>query len=323
MDYVSAGFEVPEIRPHHLKIPRNAPAFPKRERIGSPPFHWQRQLMLMGEGQPGGINYLVLRDTVSGGQPTQWHFWTLSEKIGTPAEAADREAFLRDRPGDKSQPLRELNGSRFVALGQFDKDLAYFIANPSDTPRYTLRYGTTGGAYGLRGFKEFQDLLHLQLPGDGSYFVALFPRAKGSGAPEFASQGSGKVIRIRGTFGTDYCFLSKATGKAKADEARFEGTAASVQDRTSGLILALAAPGSVAYGKHALSSPIPCSLSVADDKPAVRLPDGSPAGEITLRAPGKWSLVDAINGVSLEKKLRRYVLRVPAGVGTVKFTKAQ
>ena len=30
---------------------------------------------------PGGKNYLVLRDTMAGGQPTQWQFWTLSRGV--------------------------------------------------------------------------------------------------------------------------------------------------------------------------------------------------------------------------------------------------
>ena len=47
---------------------------------------WQRQLWLVSDEKPEGITYLILRDTITGGQPSQWNFWTLSEKLGTPQE---------------------------------------------------------------------------------------------------------------------------------------------------------------------------------------------------------------------------------------------
>ena len=45
---------------------------------------WQRRLMSVKDDDADGVRYIILRDTVRGDQPTQWHFWTLSEKIGTP-----------------------------------------------------------------------------------------------------------------------------------------------------------------------------------------------------------------------------------------------
>lgn len=52
-------------------------------------------------------------------------------------------------------------------------DVDYFIASPTDTPRHTLRYG---GTWAGSKVPDYQDLLHLQLPGDGSYFIVVFPR---------------------------------------------------------------------------------------------------------------------------------------------------
>lgn len=321
LDYVSVGFDVPEIKQHHLKMPRKAPAFPKREAEGEPPFHWQRQALLTRSEHPGGVNYLVLRDTVSGGQPTQWHFWTLSEKIGTPQQAADREAFLKDKPGNKVCALRELVGDRFTALGQFDVDLDYYIAGPTGTPRYTLRYGTGGSAYGLRGFYEFQDLLHLQMGGDGCYFVAMFPRGRDEPAPAFSTLAKGKVIRIAGAFGTDYCFLSEEPDQVRAGPVRFAGTAGMVQDRPSGLALMLGAEGSVSCGDYSLAAAAPASLRVAPYGLRLELPEGAVGGKVTFRAPGRWSLHGARPGAALSKGWRSYVLTFADGTRCVQLTR--
>jgi len=323
LDYVSVGFEVPEIVPHHLQMPKDAPAFPKRKKVGAPPFHWRRQLMLFGSEQPGGVNYLLLRDTVSGGQPTQWHFWTLSQKIGTSSEAANRDAFLKDKPGDKVAPLRELKGNRFTALGQFDVDLEYYIASPLDTPRYTLRYGTRGGAYGLTNFNEFQDLMHLQLPGDGCYYVAMFPRFQNEKTPEFATLCEGKVIKIAGTFGTDYGFLTDDPVEVKAEHVAFKGTAAAVQDRASGMVLALAAPGEVTYREYGLSAQIPVSLRVTPYAVVLELPEGSSGGEVQVRAPGRWSLVKGQGGIGIAQGRNGCTLTVPEGVRNISLTNEQ
>ena len=86
------------------------------------------------------VNYFLIRDTMSGGKPTMWSFWTHSEKIGTPDEARD-PSFLADLPGEKILPARELNGDRFTAIGQYGVDMEYYIASPTDTPRSTLRWG--------------------------------------------------------------------------------------------------------------------------------------------------------------------------------------
>ena len=319
LDYVNVGFVVPEYRPIHLDMPGDAPTFPKRDRIGEPPFHWRRQLLLSREQEPGGVNYLVLRDTVQGEQPTQWHFWTLSEKIGSPEEVKDRAAFLKDKPGDKITASRELKGNRFTALGQFELDLDYYIASPVDTPRYTLRYGTTGSAYAIRGFNEFQDLLHLQLPDDGSYFVAMFPRPQAEAPPTFETLGKGAIIKIAGAFGRDYCFLASEPREAKADKAAFSGTCGSVRDRKQGLSLHLGAAGSVGYGDYELASPVACSLSVAADSLKLHFPDNSPGGELTVTAPGKLSLPAAPPGVTLSTKGKRHILAVPPKLRSIKL----
>ena len=73
----------------------------------------------------------------------------------------------------KLVPARELPaGSRYTAIGQFNMDVEFFVASPAGTPRHTLRYG----GFNNSRVPEYQDLLHLQQPGDGAYYVAIFPR---------------------------------------------------------------------------------------------------------------------------------------------------
>jgi hypothetical protein len=323
LDYVSAGFEVTEVAPHLISMPKDAPAFPKRDKVGKAPFHWQRQLLLAKDDQPGGVNYLVLRDTVAGGQPTQWHFWTLSEKLGTPQEAANREEFLKDKPGGKVAPARELTGDRFAALGQFDVDLDYYIASPANTPRYTLRYGISGVAYGLGPFNEFQDLLHLQLPSDGDYFVAIFPRFRTEEPPVFDTMGKGRAIRISGKFGTDHCFLAREPSEVKAGEVSFKGTAAAVQERSSGLVLVAAAPGEVSYGDYSVTTPIPVSVRVAPYSLSVDLPALSPGGQVVLRLPGRWSPAEAQTDVKVLRNKELHTLCIPASARAIRLEKAR
>ena len=321
-DYCNVNFEVPQVDSGWwIRMPREVPAFPRRARVGQAPFTWRRQLMLARDDVPDGVNYLVLRDTVGGGQPTQWHFWTLSDKIGTPQEAANREDFLKDKPGAAVAPAHELKGDRFTALGQFGVDLEYYVATPADAPRYTLRYGVTGGAYGTHNFSEYQDLLHLQLEGDGTYFVALFPRLQDAPAPEFASLAGGKVIRISGRFGTDYCFLSEQSAQASADGASFRGTAGAVQDRACGLVLVLAAEGEVKYGDYSLSGGLPAILRLGQNAASVELPPDSPAAEVVMQLPGSWSLARGYPASRLAAQQGRYVLAVPEGTQRVTLKK--
>jgi hypothetical protein len=323
LDYVSAHFEIPEIKSHLITMPKDAPTFPRRDKPGLPPFQWQRQLLYVRDTEPQGPTYIVLRDTVRGGQPTQWHFWTLSQKMGTPEDAAQRDTFLRDRPGNKAAPLRALHGNRFTALGQFDMDLEYYVAAPIDTPRYTLRYGISGGAYGVANFDEYQDLLHLQLPGDGCYFVAMFPRSPKAEPPEFTTLGEDGTLRISGTFGTDYCFLESSPTEEEYRDVSFNGTAGIVQDRLSGLVLTLAASGTVRYREYELSTSVPVSLKVAPYALSLDFPSDSAGGTVSLRSPERWSLVRTLPGVRLDARGRHLTVTVPTGVTTVQFRSRQ
>ena len=163
---------------------------------------------------------------------------------------------------------------------------------------------------------------HLKLPGAGVYYVALIPRS--SGAIKRAAPGDGKVIRLSGAFGTDYCFLGRPAGdKATCGDAAFEGTAGAVQDRASGLMLHLSAPGSVRYKEYGLSGATPAALRVAAEALTLSFTEPWPAGEVVLQAPGKWTLEKTSTAQMKMNAKKQMVLTVPAGVKTIRLTRAR
>jgi len=322
-DYVAADFTIEEPRyinmewgPLHNMKP--VPEWPPVPEEGRGPVGWRRQVLFVKDADPAGASYLVLRDTVTGRQPTMWQFWTISERIGTAEQARDLGRFLADKPGDRIMPYRELKGDRLTAIGQFGVDVEFYIASPSDTPRYTLRWGTSYLALG--GFKEYMDLLHLQMPGDGAYFVALYPRRRSEPVPTFETLGEGTVIKVTGGFGSDYAFLSGEPTSASAGDATFRGTAASVQDRKDGLVLSLGAKGEAAYRDVSISCDAPASIRLPHGRRAeVMLPDGHTGTQVRLKLPGDYLLASGtVSGVSLTASAGGlYLLSVPGDIERV------
>ncbi|MHB9023894.1 MAG: hypothetical protein ACYC7E_06910 [Armatimonadota bacterium] len=308
------------------------PEWPAVTAKGKPPVDWRRQTLFLKDDDPANATYLLIRDTIKGGQPTMWQMWNLSETLDTPEKVKDVAAVLANKPGATVLPPRALQGNRFTAIGQFGVDVEYFIASPTATPRYTLRWGAKkiDWANDL-AVPEYQDLLHLQLPGDGTYYVAFFPRKRNAPAPVFSTLGGGTIIKVQGDFGRDYGFLSaQETSATSGDGVSFKGTAGSVQDRASGLVLSLGAKGEVRYRSITLAAEFPASLRVKEkaltvelpatlQPPAFELAKPFPGGTVTITAPGEWAPAKAQPGVKLEKTAAGWALTVPAGVRAVEL----
>jgi hypothetical protein len=271
---------------------------------GQPPLHWRRQVLFRKDEGAMEASYLLIRDTIRGGQPTMWQMWTLSECLDAP-DAACAPA------GPHLLPARRLDGDRFTARGQFGVDMEYFIASPTDTPRHTLRWGTTYEPHRaswhplsvLRdNYAEYRDLLHLQLPGDGAYFVAL---------------GEGLIIRVQGEGGTDYGFLSATEASAQGDSVAFRGTAASVQDRGGERVLSLGAAGEIHYQDLALMACLPVGLLVSQGTATLTLCADHGAAQVTVALPGKWALQTPTCGAALESGALGYQIAIPPGMKQV------
>jgi len=330
-DYAAIDVARHHPRQGRLKWKADLPQWPAVKK-GKPPVDWRRQTLFIKDDDPAKPAYLLIRDSVKGpkgGQPTMWQMWTVSETIDTPENVKNVANVLANKPGHTILPARQLTGDRFTAIGQLGVDVEYYIASPSDTPRHTLRWGTNMFDWANKlATKEYQDLLHLQMPGDGVYYVAFFPRKRATPAPTFSTLGDGTIIKVSGTFGTDYGFLSALEATASGEGASFRGTAASVQDRMGGLVLSLGAKGTVGYKKHGLKAGFPAALRVRERELIVELPAGIqppafglmkpfPGGKVTVGAPGQWALSKPLPGVKLAPSATGFVLEVPAGLRTV------
>ncbi|MHB9023900.1 MAG: hypothetical protein ACYC7E_06940 [Armatimonadota bacterium] len=331
-DYAAVDVALHYPRTQRLPWRPTLPEWPPTPAKGTPPVDWRRQTLFLKDDDPANTAYLLIRDSVRGGQPTLWQMWNVSEMLDTPANVKDVAAVLANKPGYKILPARELKGDRFTVLGQLGVDVEYYIASPSDTPRHTLRWGTEFVFQNSNKLQqpEYQDLLHLQLPGDGTYFVAFFPRKRNTPAPAFSRLGDGTIIKVEGDFGKDYGFLSALDATASGEGASFTGTAASVQDRATGLVLSLGAKGEVRYNSYGLAADFPAGLRVQEKALTVELPVGIqppafqvmqpfPGGTVTVTAPGDWSLAKPLKGVKLAKTTAGWALTVPAGVRAVKL----
>jgi hypothetical protein len=311
MDYVRSAF-VNTVTDDRDWFPANLPAYPKVTPATGTNLTWTRQVLFVKDPDPAGPAWLLLRDTTAGGQPTAWQFWTLSEKIGTPDQVRDPAAFLADKAGLTNLPSRELPMSdRYTALGQYGVDVDYFIVSPAATPRHTLRYSGMWGVY--------QDLLHLQLPADGAYYVALFPRPRGEATPTFTALAEGRLVKASGAMGTDYAFMATAACGVEAEGVSVKGTAASVQDRGDFVVLSLGAVGEVEYKGYGLSASQAAGLRAAPGGLTLTLSSAATADtRITLTAPDGFAPDSASASVKLDKpKTTEYVLTLPAGATKV------
>jgi hypothetical protein len=324
-DYVRSRFSYTKADDREWFPALVPPAFPRVAPAKEPKLDWTRQVLFLKDADPAGPAYIFVRDTTLGGQPTAWQFWTLSEKIGSPEQAKNLAAFLADKPGAKLLPARELPaGRRYTAIGQFDMDVEFFIAapiasdgHPADTPRHTLRYGGPDNSR----VPEYQDLLHLQQPGDGAYYLAIFPRPRQEQSPEFASLADGRMIKVAGAFGTDYALLAAEAATATAEDVRVTGTAAAVQVRPSGTTLTLGAAGQVQWKTFGVRAEYAATLQVAPDALTLSLPADYAGGTMTLIAPAGWLLKEPQAGVKLAAGADSYALTLPEGAAIVTLVK--
>jgi len=242
MDYADTEFTIEQLWADGWERPEGMPAWPPVESEGKPPVTWRRQMLFVKGPAGTDPSYLVLRDTVTGGQPTLWQFWTLSDGVVRASDISNPAAPIRVEPEERRLPARPLEGDRFTALGQLGVDIEYFVAAPRDTPRYTLRYGDTY-TYPIAGYQEHQDLLQLRLLGDGTYYVVLFPRRRDEAPPTFRIHAGGAAIEVTGAWGTDYLLLSDGAGEVRLnDGVVLQGPAACHQHRAGQPPLVLAAP---------------------------------------------------------------------------------
>ena len=315
-DYTMAHFNLNRPYTNVGEFPA-LPEWPKlvKESTGGG-INWRRQILFIKGTQASQAGYFLFRDTVSGGQPTVWSMWTISQKIGTPDEVKNLDNFLADAPGNKMADARQLEGDRFTAIGQFDVDIEYYVALPTDTPRATVRWGYSYIGGWPDPWHQYEDLLHLQLTGDGTYYVAFFPRRRNEPVPEFSTLGEGKIIKTEGDFGTDYGFLSANESEAAAESVSFKGTAGSVQNRKDGLVLSIGVKGKVLYKDYSLTSQAAASAEIVGNKVTISTShDRSGSQTVTLGLPEGYNISSSKSKIQLSfVEKGRYNILIPDGV---------
>lgn len=221
-------------------MPQAMPAWPPVANRGESPIDWRRQVLFVKAMEGKGPAYVVLRDTVLSDTPTMWLFWTLTRGLTPIGEASpDLRATVR--------PSTMLPGDRFSGAGQWGVDLDYFVAEPQDTPRHTLRWGKRQ-ENPPPAFDEYQDLLHLQRAGKGSYLVFLCPRRADQAAPTFEALAPG-VVRVRGEWGEDIVFLDTKEVAYRQDGIAINAPAGLIRRNRSADSICLVAGGTCSTPK--------------------------------------------------------------------------
>ncbi len=267
--------------------------------IGKPtlPITWTRQVLFIKSASPendDSPSYFLFRDTVTENQPTMWQFWTLSTSI-VPTKDAIKDAAKKQPEPDRTLPslptdVQELFGDSFTAIGQLGVDTDFFIASPhpgEKSPRHTLRWGTTYTHFA--NMPEFQDLLHIQMPGSGAYYVVAFPRDRAQPPPTFERLAGDAIIKISGNFGADYLYASQPKQSASDNTGNiglnFNTTAGSIQERPGYTSLSLAAPGTITFKGITLQSPSPATLTLTNTSIQITTPQDQPIQTLTYTLP--------------------------------------
>jgi hypothetical protein len=235
-------------------MPQAMPAWPPVANLGESPIDWRRQVLFVKAMEGKGPAYVVLRDTVLCDTATMWLFWTLTRGLAATGQASpDLRATVR--------PSTALPGNRFSGTGQWGVDLDYFVAEPQDTPRHTLRWGKRQDNP-PPAFDEYQDLLHLQREGKGSYLVFLCPRRADQAAPTFEALAPG-VVRVRGEWGEDIVFLGDDGLDYRRDGITIAAPAGLIRQTPSADLICLVAGGTCSTPRASRSAAPPASQPAA------------------------------------------------------------
>ena len=165
---------------------------------------------------------------------------------------------------------------------------------------------------------EYQDLLHLQLPGDGAYYVALFPRPRQEAVPSMSALANGKLIKVAGGSATDFAFLSADPAEASAEGVFVKGTAAVVQVRPEAVTLSLGAEGEVRHRDMGLAGRTSASLRADQAGLVVTVMPSAEPQEFQLTAPGQWSVA---GGTIRTERNGTLLLTLPHGATSARLTK--
>ena len=243
---VDDGFDKPAGREGRIEefVPGEQTDYLHGERAG-----WHRQVLFVKDQHCLGPNYFVIRDTLTNGRPADWRVWMATDAIpGTETVTASgggrRDAL--SHPLDPSQPIR--------VSGRFGVDLVVYFAETSSGALSTEALSRTSGASGFKTPATTQHSLHLHLRPNATVTALLYPLTHAQSTPAFAKLDNGRVVKIKGDFGTDFVFLGFSPFDFRQAGFAFHGQRGAVQIRSEGIHLGLSGQGELRYQSHALTN---------------------------------------------------------------------
>jgi len=151
-DCVTLTEDADYVRVHQNALPKGTTT--RSNRAGQQPA-WQRQVILVKDPEdPGDATYIVVRDRVTGNQPTTWNLWTMAVKDSA-----------------------EVDGNIVRLKGQFGVDLTvFFFRKPAPALRTDFLHHQTRSY-----IKTDQDQTRVQASCEsgGDYGVVLYPLRRG------------------------------------------------------------------------------------------------------------------------------------------------
>jgi hypothetical protein len=218
---------------------------------------WHRQILFVKDKDCLGPNYFVIRDTLTNGRPADWRVWIATDTIpnsgagvppvsGAGVPPATSLNSVVNPPLDPSVPIR--------VRGRFGVDLVVYFVETSSGTLSTEVLSRTTGVSGFKTLTTTQHSLHLRLQPNATVTAVLYPLTRTQPVPEFARLDGGRVVKIKGDFGTDYVFLGFGPFDFRQGSLAFHGERAAVQLRSEGVHLGLSGQGALRYKSRALTN---------------------------------------------------------------------
>ncbi len=253
---------------------------------------WRRQILFSKQPSDEAPVMVLVRDTTVAARPLPWNAWFYTEEAIRRAEEgpllhmvgqADvdldlwfsgewREAFPRmtwqevENEKPPAAPKATLKEADNLAADEAEDFLAgteppppphlrMRVESVSVVEGYANRHGWNYGGMRQRG-------LSLTVPPGKPVAWLLYPRLKQSSPPKVTELADGQAVRVETNAGTDLLILATETITFTDGPCRFAGTAGAVKIRGNSLQLTLAAPGSIAWEEHELSSDSPATRTI-------------------------------------------------------------
>ena len=163
---------------------------------------WTRRLVMMKDEKPEGLNYLVIRDIVTGELPTEWVLWAYGE-------------------------VQDFQATPVVAKGKFGVDLLLYLL---DRDKGKVNTGVVDLS-SLHPKRRKQTLIHLRRPAGRGVLAVLYPASAQEAAPTVEKFAGNTGVKVKAGERTDWVFLPEGSGSAEIDGLSFRGTMASVSRR--------------------------------------------------------------------------------------------